>query len=113
MSDLEADVIWLAAHQDRWTLQHPIRGVQDWTMVVWPRVEVRRSHYAVSIQAETLGGVLTKAADWFRETDGLTREVLEAAVATYRAEHEREIEDALREAASDSWWDALKKGAQR
>lgn len=66
MSDLEADLSWLAANEHRWSLSHPIPGVADWTMVVWPVRLVRRSEDAVVLEAETLIKVVEKAAEWFR-----------------------------------------------
>lgn len=66
MTDLEGDLQWLAAHQSRWALHHPILGVSDWTVVVWRDVLVRTSRDAEVVEAETLVEVLTKAAEWFR-----------------------------------------------
>jgi hypothetical protein len=67
MSDIDADLALLASHRDRWHLEHPLGGVHDWTIVCWPLALVRRASDGVVVEAETLAGVIEKAADWFRE----------------------------------------------
>lgn len=69
MTDLEADLAWLAACENRWSISHPIRSVKDWTMVVWPMRLVLRSEDAVVLEAETLSKLVQKGAEWFRTED--------------------------------------------
>ena len=66
MSDPADDLNVLASKRGRWRLMHPVRGWQDWVVVVSPE-GARRSQDCVVIEDELLARVLARAAAWFLE----------------------------------------------
>ena len=63
---MDDDVETLGWARGRWSLHHPVPGVSDWTVVVWPSATVRRAEDATVIEADVLATALSRAAAWLR-----------------------------------------------